>query len=226
MAHLPTLFPSGAGVVFDMDGLMLDTESMAKIVWQEATRMAGHDMPDTLFQSMIGRSKMDSAVLLRAAYGPDFDFDKIYTTCGVLYEDHIARHGIALMPGIRGLLGDLTARGIPVGVATSTRNPGASQRLEQVGLLKFFSVVVGGNEITHGKPAPDIYLEAVRRLGIDAALSFALEDSHAGVRSAHGAGLKVIMVPDLVPPTPEIEALTWRVAKSLHDVRGWFASQL
>jgi HAD superfamily hydrolase (TIGR01509 family) len=220
---MPTLFPPGAGVVFDMDGLMLDTESVAKIVWQEAARLAGHDMPDTLFQSMIGHSKQDSAGLLRTAYGAHFDFEKLYAACGVLYEDHIARHGIGLMPGIRELLGDLTARGIPVAVATSTRNPVATQRLEQVGLLPYFPVVVGGNEITHGKPAPDIYLEAVRRLGINAAISFALEDSHAGVRSAHGAGLQVIMVPDLVPPTPEIEALTWRVAKSLNEVRSWFA---
>ena len=220
---MPTLFPPGAGVVFDMDGLMLDTESIAKITWQEASLAAGHKMPDALFQSMIGRSKKDSGGLLREAFGADFDYEQVYAACGALYEAHIAREGIPLMPGIRELLDDLTARRIPIAVATSTRNPVASQRLKQVGLLDYFAVVVGGDEITHGKPAPDIYLEAVRRLGIDAALSFALEDSHAGVRSAHGAGLKVIMVPDLVAPTPEIEALTWRVAKSLHEVRGWFA---
>ena len=220
---MPSLFPPGAGVVFDMDGLMLDTESIAKVVWQEAARLAGYEMPDKLFHSLIGRSKPASAELLGAAFGPGFDFEKMYAACSALYEAHIARDGIPLMPGIRELLSDLTTRGIPIGVATSTRNPIATQRLERVGLLPFFRVVVGGNEITHGKPAPDIYLEAVRRLGIDAAISFALEDSHAGIRAAHGAGLKVIMVPDLVAPTPEIEKLTWRVAKALHEVRGWFA---
>jgi HAD superfamily hydrolase (TIGR01509 family) len=216
-------FPPRAGVIFDMDGLMLDTESIAKSVWQEAARAAGHEMPDALFHSLIGRAKQDSAGLLRAAFGPGFDFDQVYAACGLLYEDHIARQGIPLMPGVRELLDALTARRIPLGVATSTRNPAARTRLEQVGLLGYFATLVAGNEITHGKPAPDIYLEAIRRLDLDAAVSFALEDSHAGVRAAHAAGLNVIMVPDLVAPTQEIASLTWRVAKSLHDVRGWLA---
>jgi beta-phosphoglucomutase-like phosphatase (HAD superfamily) len=103
-------------------------------------------------------------------------------------------------------------------VATSTRQPRAQQRLAQAGLLGFFAVVVAGDEVENGKPAPDIYLEAARRLGIDPARSFALEDSHAGVRAAHAAGLKVIMVPDLLPATEEIEKLTHRVVPSLDAV--------
>ena len=198
---------------------MLDTEKIAKIAWQQAARLASHEMPDALFESMIGRTKMDSVHLLHAAFGPDFDFEKTYHECGRLYQDYIARHGLPLKPGIRELLDDLSARKIPLGVATSTRNPVASQRLEQVDLLKYFSVLVTGDQVTHGKPAPDIYLEAVRRLGIEASTSFALEDSHAGVRAAHGAGLKVIMVPDLVPPTPEIAALTQFVATSLNNAQ-------
>src|ERR1700683_1319661 len=218
----PTLFPPGAGVIFDMDGLMLDTERIAKIAWQEAARVCGYDMPDSLFEAMIGRTKFDSVELLQKAFGPGFDFETIYRECGLIYQDHIERHGLPLKPGVIELLGELSARRIPLGVATSTRNPAARLRLEQTGLLGYFSVLVTGDEIARGKPAPDIYLEAARPLALAPSTSFALEDSPAGFRPAHAAGLKVIMVPDLVAPTSEIAALTQFVAKSLHDVRHFF----
>jgi HAD superfamily hydrolase (TIGR01509 family) len=218
----PFLFSPGAGVIFDMDGLMLDTERIARIAWQQATREAGYEMSDALFASLIGRRDRDSTALLHAAFGTDFDYEATHRACNVLYNDYINRNGLPLKPGIHQLLDSFTTRRIPLAVATSTGNPTARLRLEQTGLLRYFSVVVAGNEIAHGKPAPDIYLEAIRRLGIDASASFALEDSPAGVQSAHAAGLRVIMVPDLLPPTPEIEALTWQVAESLHEVRKLF----
>ena len=219
----PKPFPPRAGVIFDMDGLMLDTERVARIAWNEAARLSGMEMTDALFESMIGRPDKDSIQLLRDAFGPEFDVEAAALACGGLFEDYINAHGIPLKPGVFEILDDLSARKIPLAVATSTRNPIASLRLNQAGLRNYFSILVTGNEVASGKPAPDIYLEAVRRLGIDAATSFALEDSHAGVRSAHGAGLKVIMVPDILPPTPEIAALTTFVAGSLHEARGYFA---
>jgi HAD superfamily hydrolase (TIGR01509 family) len=205
-----------------MDGLMLDSERIARIAWQEAVRRSGHELPDALFMQMIGRTKFDSIGLLTAAFGTDFNFERTYLECGVIYEKYIGQHGLPLKPGVRELLDDLTARKVPLGVATSTHNPVARQRLEQVGLLGYFATVVGGNEVTRGKPAPDIYLEAVRRLGINAAQSFALEDSHAGVSAAYAAGLKVIMVPDLVPATDELAQLTVLVAESLLEAQSYF----
>ncbi|MEI9999868.1 MAG: HAD family phosphatase [Verrucomicrobiota bacterium] len=190
------------GVIFDMDGLLLDSERIARDAWREASRRHGHDMPDGLFEAMIGRTKLDSEALLRDAFGPGFDFTRTYLLCADLYERHVQEKGLPLKPGVHEILAGLAARRVPLGVATSTRNPHATQRLEQVGLLGYFGVVVTGDQVARGKPAPDIYLEAARRLGLDPARSFALEDSHAGVRSAHAAGLRVIMVPDLLPPTP------------------------
>ncbi len=183
---------------------MLDTERIACLAWKEATRRAGYDMPDTIFAAMIGRTKHDSVVLLQTTYGPEFNFEKIYAECGAIYNEHIAQHGLPLKPGVHELLGELYAQKIPLGVATSTRNPHARERLEQTGLLGYFSVLVTGDQITHGKPAPDIYLEAARRLGID-------------------PGLRVIMVPDLLEATPEIAALTALVAASLHVARTYLA---
>jgi HAD superfamily hydrolase (TIGR01509 family) len=203
------------GVIFDMDGLMLDTERVARIAWNEAARLHGHEMTDDIFNAMIGRPDRASRVMLQEKFGSGFDFEAAAFDCSKIFEDYIARHGLPLKPGIHEILAALSARKIPLGVATSTRNKVARQRLEQVGLMKYFSQLVGGDEIPRGKPQPDIYLEAVRRLGIDAAVSYALEDSHAGVRSAHAAGLRVIMVPDLLPATPEITALTVLVAPNL-----------
>jgi HAD superfamily hydrolase (TIGR01509 family) len=218
-----TLFPSRAGVIFDMDGLMMDTERVARIACQAAAKLGGYEMSDVLFESLIGRTSKDSTGLLRTAFGPGFDFQNYNLDANRLFEEYVAQHGVPLKDGVHEALADLFARKIPLGVATSTRNPNARRRLEQTGLMKYFSVLVTGDEIAHGKPAPDIYLEAIRRLEIDAATSFALEDSHAGVRSAHAAGLQVIMVPDLLKPEPEIVALTKRVAKSLHEAREFLA---
>jgi HAD superfamily hydrolase (TIGR01509 family) len=200
---------------------MLDTERIAKLAWQQAARLAGHEMSDALFASLIGRRELDAIGLLQEAFGPEFDFHKSNRHCNAIYDNYIAQHGLPLKPGIHEFLGDLFARNIPLAVATSTQNPIARQRLEQTGLLRYFSVLVAGNEIAQGKPEPDIYLEAIRRLGIDASTSFALEDSFAGVRSAHAAGLKVIMVPDLLQPTPEIASLTVFVASSLTEARSF-----
>ncbi len=209
---------SPSGVIFDMDGLMLDTERIARLAWQEAARDAGFEMSDAVFSLMIGRSKRDSGELMREHLGPGFEFEKAHAATSVIFEKMVERDGLPLKPGVRELLDDLTARRVPLGVATSTRNPIAGVRLQQVDLLKYFAVLVTGEQISRGKPEPDIYLEAVRRLGIDASTSYALEDSFAGVRSAHGAGLQVIMVPDLLQPTPEIAAFTHAIAKSLLDV--------
>jgi len=216
-------FPPNSGVIFDMDGLLLDTERVARIAWQEAALLFGHTLSDTLFASLIGRTHQASIELLRAAFGPSFDYESASHKCNALFEDYVEKNGLPVKPGVHELLDDLIARKISVAVATSTRNSNARRRLEQVGLIRYFSVLVGGNEVTRGKPEPDIYLEAIRRLGIEAGASYALEDSHAGVRSARAAGLNVIMVPDIVPPTAEIAALTVRVALSLDDVRAWFA---
>jgi HAD superfamily hydrolase (TIGR01509 family) len=217
MSHDSSTIARG-GVIFDMDGLMLDTESIAQTAWEQAFARTGRTLTPEMFGRMIGRNKRDCAELMGEWFGADFDFGATYRQCGMIYEELIAAHGLPLKPGVMELLRELAARGVPLAVATSTRQPKARQRLEQAGLLGFFAVVVAGDEVVNGKPAPEIYREAARRLGIDPALSFALEDSHAGVRAAHAAGLKVIMVPDLLPATEEIEKLTHRVVPSLEEV--------
>ena len=213
------LLPPGGGVIFDMDGLMLDTESISKMAWQQVARDDNFEIEDALFLRMIGRRGRDCAALMHEKFGLDFDFEAFHRKCGAWEDDHISRHGIALKAGAQELVRRLFEQGVPLAVATSTRLAKANSRLKQAGLRDYFSVVVGGDEIINGKPAPDIYLEAIRRLGIEPAKSFALEDSFAGVRSARAAGLQVIMVPDMLQPTDEIRALTVLVGRSLAEIR-------
>jgi HAD superfamily hydrolase (TIGR01509 family) len=180
-------------------------------------------MTDVLFSSMIGRPDWASAELLRTAFGPDFDLPAASATCHAYFEEYVDKHGVPLKPGVTELLGDLSARNVPLAVATSTRRIRARELLQQTGLAAYFRALVGGDEVPRGKPAPDIYLEAVRRLGINPKVSFALEDSHAGVRAAHAAGLNVLMVPDLLPATEEIAVLARCVLPSLHEAKVFFA---
>jgi beta-phosphoglucomutase-like phosphatase (HAD superfamily) len=112
----------------------------------------------------------------------------------------------------------LRNRGIPTAVATSSRNPHASHHLSAAGLLDLFETVVTRDDVVNPKPHPEPYLMAAKRLGIDPVACLALEDSHAGVRAAHAAGMQTIMVPDLVHPTTEIHALGVSVVESLMHV--------
>jgi HAD superfamily hydrolase (TIGR01509 family) len=218
------LLPAGGGVIFDMDGLLLDTEALARKTWREAAESFGHQLHDHLFRKMIGRRNDFCASELGKAFGPAFSFSLFLAEVDQRTDAFISQHGMPVKPGAHDLVRYLLAENIPIAVATSTARPKATRHLEAAGLLKFFSVLVTGDEIALGKPAPDIYLAAAKRLGVSTARSLALEDSFPGVQSAHAAGLKAIMVPDLLEPTEEIRKLTWRVEPSLDAVRLGLAS--
>jgi len=218
IARCAPLVRRPAAVIFDMDGLMLDTEPLAARAWGEAAAALGVDFDMTLAQAMIGRNFADCATMLRARYAAPYPFDALLGSWHTAYDAIVAREGLVLKPGLRELLEWLEAHAIPRAVATSTRRDRARIKLEHTGLLPRFQGLVGGDEVARGKPAPDIYLEAARRIGIDVATCVALEDSEPGIRAALAAGMTAIMVPDLHPPSPELEALDVEVLPSLREV--------
>jgi len=209
--------PTIRAVIFDMDGLMLDTERLAQQAWQRAGAELGYPLPDELYLQAIGRTAAATEVLLRNGFGADFPFPEIYARKQQYYHAALEQP-IPTKPGLFELLALVETLGLPKAVATSTARPLALKKLTAAGLLTHFSVIVCGDEIAHGKPAPDIFLAAATKLAIDPAHCLVLEDSPAGIQAAHAAGMTPIHVPDLIAPSPETRRLAYRVVTSLHAV--------
>ena len=210
--------PRPAAVIFDMDGLMLDTESLSHRAWEAiaATHEAGFDL--ALCRAMIGRNHPDCLALLERHYGSLEQAEALMQAWFASYDAIVEREGIALKPGLDELLALLEAQSIPRAVATSTRHERAKAKLARANLLHRYDALVGGDEIACGKPAPDIFLLAATRLGVAPQRCIVLEDSEPGVIAALAAGMTPIMVPDLHPPSDELLRRQPLVMRSLHDV--------
>jgi HAD superfamily hydrolase (TIGR01509 family) len=207
-----------AGVVFDMDGLLIDTEAVWRDVQLAEAEAQGLDLPLQVIQSLIGQRWQVNRRILQDHFGPDFDVEA-YVAAVSQRHAGVCRAGIAVKTGVIELLDLLDAQGLPRAIATSSDRQVVVDRLEPCGLLSRFHAVIANEDCGQGKPHPEPYLNAARALGLDPADCLALEDSHSGVRSAHAAGMMTVMVPDLLPATGEIERLCVAVAKSLHQVR-------
>jgi HAD superfamily hydrolase (TIGR01509 family) len=204
-------------VIFDMDGLMLDSERASLRSWSRGARELGLQIEDDYWLRLVGHSMAACQALLRERLDEE-QIASLLERCHALYLAEVDA-GVPLRPGIHEILQLLAQYGIPCGVATSTRRPLAPHKLETAGLLPYFKSVTAGNDVEHPKPAPDIYLLAAQRLGAAPERCLALEDSPAGVTAALAAGLTVIQVPDLVAPDEALRARGHRIVASLHQAR-------
>lgn len=218
MTTLPALPFLPDAVVFDMDGLMIDSERVSVACWSQAAEEFGLALERSFFLGMVGFGDRDCRAMLRHHLRDEALIDAMSERCHLLYDER-TRAGLPLRPGIVELLELLKTHDIPRAVATSTRQPRADHKLEAAGLLPYFHAVVTSSDVSQPKPAPEIYLLAAQRLGHAPARCLALEDSPAGIRAALGAGMTAIQVPDLVHPDDTVRALGHRIAGSLHDVR-------
>lgn len=205
-------------VVFDMDGLLIDTERHVREATLGAALDVGRPMEDDFYAGIIGTPWPETFAMLTDYFGGQDGFDRFRAHFVPRME--ALRQGVEMMAGVVELLDRLDALGLPKAVATSTGREKADEHLRHVGIHHRFDAIVTRDDVTRGKPHPEPYLTAARLLGVDPAHCLALEDSHNGIRSAHGAGMMAVMVPDLLPATDEMRTLALHVAENLHQVRG------
>ena len=208
-------------IVFDMDGLLLDSE---RIVLDAFLLVCEHfELGDRteLLKQCIGTNRDYTRARMTEAFGSGVDFNEFQNMWTLKHEEIVGDDAMPLMDGARELLDLIQQLDIPRAVATSTRSAQALDRLEKADLLHYFEFVVGGDQVTNSKPDPEIYLAATQKLGCNPTSCLAFEDSENGVRAALGAGLRVIQVPDLVAPSANVRALGHTILESLRDVPGY-----
>ena len=208
-------------VVFDMDGVIFDTERLVIEFWKEVAKK--HNIPNvehTCIQC-LGTNRVRTREIFLENYGADFPFDPYRAEVTELFNTHYKGVPLPTKPGVRELLSYLQEQDIKVGLASSTAQHLVRDEIGTAGLLPYFQTLVCGDMVEHSKPAPDIFLKACEILNADPTKSIAIDDSFNGIRSAHCAGMTPIMVPDQVQPTDEIRTLAFHVMPSLLDVLNW-----
>ena len=206
-------------VVLDMDGLMLDTEPIYKSAWQQAAAELGFDLDDQWYSRLIGRPNPDCERELMHRFGSEFPMSRFKARWPKLWQSSVNAQGIPTKTGLLALLSFVEEHALLSAVATSSDGAYTEFSLRSAGLVDRFKAVVTGDQITRGKPAPDIYLEAAQRLGLEPTECVALEDSDAGVLAASAAGMVTLCIPDLKPPSQAAAHAASCVLGSLDEAR-------
>lgn len=203
-----------AACVFDMDGLLLDTEGPALAAMVEACAELGLRPPEGGLERLIGRSPPDGARIIGEASGVEVDPERLEAVWDAALDRRLAQ-GIALRPGVEAALDRVAAAGLPTAIATSSRTARALVKLEKAGIRDRIGPVIGSDQVANAKPAPDLFLRAAAEIGVAPARCAAFEDSAPGVRAALAAGMTTYQVPDLVAPDAATRALGHAIHPSL-----------
>ncbi len=212
-------------IVFDMDGVLIDSERLVLKAWQHVGEELGLPDLSDIFHKALGTTHAHTATLFAESFGESFDYIGFRDRVRAYFYNVLTANGAPLKAGVIELLDWLKAEGWHIGLASSTREVGVRLNMERTGLISYFDVLIGGDMLKASKPAPDIYLRACAELGVSPQEAYAVEDSFNGIRSAHAAGMHAIMVPDMVPANEEMHALARAVLPDLLAVRDWLASR-
>ena len=203
------------GLVFDMDGLLLDSEKVVKRSWDYVGNKLGYgNLGDHIFNT-VGFNVNRRREYFLSNVDPNFPMDDFILMTRKKYHEIADQEGIEVKKGARELLSWANGEGYRIGLATSSREVHAKMSLKKVGLYDYFDGKIFGDRVVEGKPSPEIYLKACESIGVRPSEAIAFEDAPSGVQSAFAAGMKVVMVPDLVMPTETLEPLIWRQVEHL-----------
>ncbi|HSI38772.1 MAG TPA: HAD family phosphatase [Methylotenera sp.] len=201
--------------IFDMDGLLIDSERIIMQACILAASELGISYTQSDYAQLIGRSAPDSTQVMTMQLGGVNNFTKVMKRVDEILA--VSGNYFPLKIGALEIVKHFHAQGIPCGVASSSYQDIIRYRLSEVGILEYFSVITSGDEVERGKPHPDIYLLAIKKLGVPAEACIAFEDSEFGAHAAITAGLKVVVVPDLKQPSDYVNENCYQVLNSLSD---------
>ncbi len=206
------------GIIFDMDGLMLDTEKLLAKYWMQAAHEAGFPMKLEHVLEIRSLSAIYAKPKLQNIFGMDFDYEAIRSRRRELTAQHLNQYGIEKKPGLDALLIYLHEHQYSIAVATATDRQRTEQYLHQIGVYAYFDIFICGDMVTKGKPDPEIYLTASHALNLLPRECMALEDSPNGILSAYHAGCKAVMIPDLSQPDEDLKKYLYACVPALDDV--------
>jgi len=218
MKHLSiekNLVPPFKAVIFDMDGLLIDSERSSFEAWKLVAARHGYKMTPEIFANVVGTSLEETNEVFKKAFGSDFEGEKLREEKDRLFESNFIKKGLPLKAGAIECLRFLNEIKIPWAIGTTTKKRAAILRLKHSGLAPFVSTIVYGDEVEHRKPEPDLFLEAARRLNILPSDCLVVEDSETGAMAGINAGMQVILIPDMRQPSSDISR---RVVGILEDL--------
>ena len=206
-----------SAVVFDMDGLIFNTEDIYRDAVMAIATEADHDVPLPFYLSTVGLTGAATRSAFIERFGEGFDYDSFWTAASKRFAETV-KSQLRLKAGVVELLDLLDEMRLPRAICTSSRHEDVRNNLAIGGLVGRFQFVIAQGDYTGSKPHPAPFLKAAERLGVTPEACVALEDSYHGVRSASAAGMMTIMVPDLFPPTEAMKELCVAIARDLHEV--------
>ena len=209
-------------VIFDMDGLLIDTETISFNCFKKVFSDHGYSMNREYYTSLIGRNTKGIKEAILKEYGEDFKFDDIYSKKVKAMTDYVESNGVLLKKGALELIEYLDKNKYKIIVATSTKRERAEKLLTMVKIKDYFQEIICGDEVINSKPNPEIFLKAAKKLGVEPEACVVLEDSAVGIEAAHKAGMKGINVPDMKTPDDYIKGKAYRIEENLLDVLEYF----
>lgn len=210
-------------VVFDMDGVIFDSERAVMQCWKEVA--SRHNIPDIekAILACTGTTMVRTREIMLNLYGADFPYDEYAKESSAIFHSRYDGGRLPMKPGVKELLSFLKEHGKKIALASSTRQQVVTDELRDAGIIGYFDRIICGDMVSRSKPAPDIFLKACKELNVSPSDSYAIEDSYNGIRAAHAGGLHPIMVPDLLPADEEMQSLAEIVLPNLTSVMEYLA---
>lgn len=210
-------------VVFDMDGVIFDSERAVMQCWKEVA--SRHNIPDIekAILACTGTTMVRTREIMLNLYGADFPYDEYARESSVIFHSRYDGGRLPMKPGVKELLTFLKEHDKKIALASSTRQQVVTDELRDAGIIEYFDRIICGDMVSRSKPAPDIFLKACEELNVSPSDSYAIEDSYNGIRAAHAGGLHPIMVPDLLPADEEMQSLAEIVLPNLTSVKEYLA---